>query len=131
MPKNRTYPSSAYKYNKQVFPKGVVTHGCLTLLAIRCPFCRWTTCVGPNLSLQEGLWIHTKLWDQISEYENEDMNEEKEEEMRGAKPARQTQLTQESKRPTLECVRPQVKVNPFLKRISSCLQRRFRLSHQN
>ncbi|XP_061098660.1 E3 ubiquitin-protein ligase RNF186-like [Conger conger] len=73
-----------------------------SLLAIRCPFCRWTTFIGPNLTLQEGLWVHSELWDQISEYEEgcekEEEEEEEAEEERGEEQAKETQLTQQPKR---------------------------------
>ncbi|XP_064194986.1 RING finger protein 208-like [Anguilla rostrata] len=102
-----------------------------SLLAVRCPFCRWTTCVGPNLSLQEGLWVHTELWDQISEHEdkNEEEREEEEEKSQG-QAARQVQLTQQSKWSSLKSYKLHLEVPPILKRLSNNLQRTFQISHQ-
>ncbi|KAJ8356992.1 hypothetical protein SKAU_G00197860 [Synaphobranchus kaupii] len=104
-----------------------------SLLAVRCPFCRWTTCVGPNLSLQEGLWVHAKLWDQISECEEESESEEEEEEKEKGEEqeqARPTQLTQQPKWPSLERYRLHLQVPAVLRRFSGRLQRTFRHGHQ-
>uniref|UniRef100_A0A3Q1JKP6 RING-type domain-containing protein n=1 Tax=Anabas testudineus TaxID=64144 RepID=A0A3Q1JKP6_ANATE len=37
------------------------------LLTVGCPLCRRVTCVGRGLSLQEALWVNSRLWDQIPE----------------------------------------------------------------
>ncbi|XP_028817269.1 RING finger protein 227 [Denticeps clupeoides] len=41
------------------------------MLTVRCPLCRQVTCMRRGLTLQEGLWVDTQLWDQISEEEEE------------------------------------------------------------
>ncbi|XP_029905859.1 RING finger protein 208 [Myripristis murdjan] len=45
------------------------------LLTVSCPLCRRVTCIGRGLSLQEALWVNSRLWDQIPE----DMEAEAEE----------------------------------------------------
>ncbi|XP_059197596.1 RING finger protein 223 [Centropristis striata] len=37
------------------------------LLTVGCPLCRRVTCIGRGLSLQEALWVNSRLWDQIPE----------------------------------------------------------------
>lgn len=56
-----------------------------------CPLCRRVTCIGRGLSLQEALWVDSKLWEQIpeeaeAEEEEEDgLKQEAEEERMEAK----------------------------------------------
>uniref|UniRef100_A0A8D2ZI22 Im:7152348 n=1 Tax=Scophthalmus maximus TaxID=52904 RepID=A0A8D2ZI22_SCOMX len=50
------------------------------LLTVGCPLCRRVTCIGRGLSLQEALWVNSKLWEQIPEDVDEDEEEEEEEE---------------------------------------------------
>ncbi|XP_038856634.1 RING finger protein 208 [Salvelinus namaycush] len=47
------------------------------MLTVCCPLCRQTTCVGRGLSLQEALWVNSRLWDYIPESKEEE-EEEKE-----------------------------------------------------
>ncbi|XP_070688997.1 E3 ubiquitin-protein ligase RNF186 [Pempheris klunzingeri] len=49
------------------------------LLTVGCPLCRRVTCVGRGLSLQEALWVNSRLWEQIPEEEEEAKEEEEEE----------------------------------------------------
>uniref|UniRef100_A0A3Q4AW19 RING-type domain-containing protein n=1 Tax=Mola mola TaxID=94237 RepID=A0A3Q4AW19_MOLML len=48
------------------------------LLSVACPLCRRVTCVGRGLSLQEALWVNSRLWEQIPEEKDEEEAEEKE-----------------------------------------------------
>ncbi|KAJ8389616.1 hypothetical protein AAFF_G00118530 [Aldrovandia affinis] len=99
------------------------------LLFVRCPFCRWTTVVGPKLSLQEGLWVDNELWDQISEHQNEEREEEKEEEEQEEKEkAKQIQLTAQPKWPSLGRYRLQLEVPAVARNIFRRLQRVMPLS---
>ncbi|XP_037624850.1 E3 ubiquitin-protein ligase KEG [Sebastes umbrosus] len=50
------------------------------LLTVGCPLCRRVTCIGRGLSLQEALWVNSRLWDQIPEDVDADAEEEEEEE---------------------------------------------------
>ncbi|XP_036409790.1 RING finger protein 223-like [Megalops cyprinoides] len=60
------------------------------LQSVSCPLCRWKTCVAPNRSLQEALWVDSQVWDQISESDSEEQQEEEEvEESRQTQPAAQ------------------------------------------
>ncbi|XP_068447726.1 E3 ubiquitin-protein ligase rnf168 [Clinocottus analis] len=52
------------------------------LLTVGCPLCRRVTCVGRGLSLQEALWVNSKLWERIPEDTKEGEEEEKEEDRR-------------------------------------------------
>lgn len=36
-------------------------------LAVSCPLCRRVTCIGPERSLQEALWVDLELWERIRE----------------------------------------------------------------
>uniref|UniRef100_A0A3Q3K0S9 RING-type domain-containing protein n=1 Tax=Monopterus albus TaxID=43700 RepID=A0A3Q3K0S9_MONAL len=47
------------------------------LLTVGCPLCRRVTCVGHGLSLQEALWVNSRLWDQIPEDVDRKAEEEK------------------------------------------------------
>uniref|UniRef100_A0A8C4HU77 Im:7152348 n=1 Tax=Dicentrarchus labrax TaxID=13489 RepID=A0A8C4HU77_DICLA len=46
------------------------------LLTVGCPLCRRVTCIGRGLSLQEALWVNSRLWDQIPEEEEAEEEEE-------------------------------------------------------
>ncbi|KAM7410525.1 hypothetical protein PAMA_001793 [Pampus argenteus] len=48
------------------------------LLTVGCPLCRRVTCVGHGLSLQEALWVDNKLWEQIPEDTEAEVEEEEE-----------------------------------------------------
>ncbi|XP_029286064.1 E3 ubiquitin-protein ligase RNF186 [Cottoperca gobio] len=50
------------------------------LLTVGCPLCRRVTCVGRGLSLQEALWVNSRLWEQIPEDVDAEAGEEEEEE---------------------------------------------------
>uniref|UniRef100_A0A672YG57 Im:7152348 n=1 Tax=Sphaeramia orbicularis TaxID=375764 RepID=A0A672YG57_9TELE len=53
------------------------------LLTVCCPLCRRVTCIGRGLSLQEALWVNSRLWDQIPEDEDiEDQDKEEEERLK-------------------------------------------------
>ncbi|XP_061592991.1 E3 ubiquitin-protein ligase rnf168 [Cololabis saira] len=60
------------------------------LLTVTCPLCRRVTCVGRDLSLQEALWVDTKLWEQIPEDADAE-TEEEEDEDQGDEQRRQAQ----------------------------------------
>uniref|UniRef100_A0A3Q3LJH4 Im:7152348 n=1 Tax=Mastacembelus armatus TaxID=205130 RepID=A0A3Q3LJH4_9TELE len=63
------------------------------LLTVGCPLCRRVTCIGRGLSLQEALWVNSRLWDQIpkdvdreaGEQEEDGLEQEAEEERTEAK----------------------------------------------
>lgn len=46
------------------------------LLTVSCPLCRRVTCIGNGLSLQEALWVNSRLWEQIPEEEEAEEEEE-------------------------------------------------------
>lgn len=46
------------------------------LLTVSCPLCRRVTCIGNGLSLQEALWVNSRLWEQIPEEEAEEEEED-------------------------------------------------------
>ncbi|XP_022615082.1 E3 ubiquitin-protein ligase rnf168-like isoform X2 [Seriola dumerili] len=50
------------------------------LLTVGCPLCRRVTCIGRGLSLQEALWVNSRLWEQIPEEVDAEAEEEEEEE---------------------------------------------------
>ncbi|KAL4608338.1 RING finger protein 183-like [Arapaima gigas] len=51
------------------------------ICTIRCPLCRWTTCMDLLRGPQEALWVDTEAWECISDFEEED--EEAEEKKEG------------------------------------------------
>ncbi|XP_023281732.1 RING-H2 finger protein ATL58-like isoform X1 [Seriola lalandi dorsalis] len=53
------------------------------LLTVGCPLCRRVTCIGRGLSLQEALWVNSRLWEQIPEDVDAEAEEEEEEEEEG------------------------------------------------
>ncbi|XP_029355514.1 tripartite motif-containing protein 3 isoform X2 [Echeneis naucrates] len=67
------------------------------LLMVGCPLCRRVTCVGRGLSLQEALWVNSRLWEQIPE-DDDAAGEEQEED----------KLKQETEGETLEAKQPAV-----------------------
>ncbi|KAL2090408.1 hypothetical protein ACEWY4_015096 [Coilia grayii] len=52
------------------------------LLTVCCPLCRQMTCIGGGHSLQEALWVNSRLWDQIPDFATDEEEEEEEEERR-------------------------------------------------
>lgn len=46
------------------------------LLTVGCPLCRRVTCIGRGLSLQEALWVNSRLWEQIPEGEEAEDEED-------------------------------------------------------
>ncbi|XP_056270963.1 RING finger protein 223 [Pseudoliparis swirei] len=66
------------------------------LLTVGCPLCRRVTCVGRGLSLQEALWVNSKLWERIPE----DAEEEEEEEEDGRKQVAQEEGMEAKQQPS-------------------------------
>lgn len=64
------------------------------LLTVGCPLCRRVTCVGRGLSLQEALWVNSRLWEQIPEEEAEEEGEEEVEEEGGLKQEAEEERTE-------------------------------------
>lgn len=46
------------------------------LVTVGCPLCRRVTCIGRGLSLQEALWVNSRLWEMIPEDEEAEEEEE-------------------------------------------------------
>ncbi|KPP79156.1 hypothetical protein Z043_101288 [Scleropages formosus] len=46
-----------------------------TICTLRCPLCRWTTCLPPLQSPEEALWVDTDLWECISDFEKKEEEE--------------------------------------------------------
>ncbi|XP_069560024.1 tripartite motif-containing protein 3 [Brachyistius frenatus] len=108
------------------------------LLTVGCPLCRRVTCIGRGLSLQEALWVNSKLWEQIPEEvdtEGEEEEEEEEEEEGGGPKQKPEQQRMEAKQqPSLqaECVssrsaRTKLKLPAFFKRFSLSKQHQERI----
>ncbi|KAM3622232.1 uncharacterized protein V6R79_022182 [Siganus canaliculatus] len=51
------------------------------ICTVKCPLCRWITCIRSSLSLSGALWVNTEIWDkledrqQLPEVESEDTTE--------------------------------------------------------
>ncbi|XP_014004945.1 E3 ubiquitin-protein ligase RNF186 [Salmo salar] len=102
------------------------------MITVCCPLCRQTTCVGHGLSLQEALWVNSRLWDYIPESKEEE-EEVKEEEEEGVKEEeeqeeeeeeerveanRQTQASSQAECPTTKRSRKMLKFPAFLRKFS-------------
>lgn len=53
------------------------------MLTVKCPLCRQVSCVRRGLTLEEALWVNSRLWDYIAEDQElevmeEDLDNEKE-----------------------------------------------------
>ncbi|KAK3575244.1 hypothetical protein QTP86_023436 [Hemibagrus guttatus] len=46
------------------------------MLSIRCPLCRQVSCVRRGLTLEEALWVNSRLWDRIPEVQVLEVREE-------------------------------------------------------
>ncbi|KAM4548149.1 uncharacterized protein PAE49_016526 isoform 1-T4 [Odontesthes bonariensis] len=93
------------------------------LLNVACPLCRRVTCISRGRSLQEALWVDTKLWEQIPE--NVDVEPEQEEEGDGVKQKAEEEKMKAKQRPSLqaECVssrsaRTKLRLPAFLRKFS-------------
>lgn len=107
------------------------------LLTVGCPLCRRVTCIDRSLSLQEALWVDSKLWEQIPEevYEEEaEEQEEAREEGDGRKHKAQAERPEAKQPPSLqaECVSPRssrtkLKLPAFFRRFSLTKQNQERI----
>ncbi|KAM4739037.1 uncharacterized protein FYW61_003658 [Anableps anableps] len=72
-------------------------------LAVPCPLCRRVTCIGRDRSLQEALWVDLKLWEQIHEDVDGEVEEEEED---GQKRRAEVQRVEAKQQPAsqAECV---------------------------
>ncbi|KAM3619614.1 uncharacterized protein V6R79_010888 [Siganus canaliculatus] len=96
------------------------------LLTVACPLCRRVTCIGRGLSLQEALWVNSRLWEQITEEEEAEEEEEKDGLRQEAKEERMETKHQ------AECVsstssRTKLKLPAFLKKFSLTRQHQERI----
>lgn len=69
------------------------------LLTVGCPLCRRVTCVGRGLSLQEALWVNSRLWDQIPEDVDREAEEDEED---GLKQGAEEERTEAKQRASLQ-----------------------------
>ncbi|GAA6217757.1 E3 ubiquitin-protein ligase KEG-like [Lates japonicus] len=99
------------------------------LLTVGCPLCRRVTCIGRGLSLQEALWVNSRLWEQIPE----DVDAEAEEEG-GLKQEAEAERIEAKQQPSLqaECVssrssRTKLKLPAFFRKFSLTKQHQERI----
>ncbi|XP_062250661.1 E3 ubiquitin-protein ligase RNF186 [Platichthys flesus] len=99
------------------------------LLTVACPLCRRVTCIGRGLSLQEALWVNSRLWEQIEETE-----EEVEEEEDGLRQEAEGERIEAKQEPLLqaECIssssmRAKLKLPAFFKKFCLTKQHRERI----
>ncbi|XP_068563278.1 RING finger protein 225 [Cebidichthys violaceus] len=95
------------------------------LLTVGCPLCRRVTCIGRGLSLQEALWVNSKLWELIPEDADAEEEEEEEEEEDGRKQVAQEEGMEAKQQPSLqaECAssrsaRTKLKLPAFFRKFS-------------
>ncbi|KAM4628581.1 RING finger protein 223 isoform 2-T2 [Polymixia lowei] len=92
------------------------------LLTVRCPLCRRVTCIGLGLSLQEALWVNSRLWDQIPEdVEAEEEALKHQVEVEDVEP--NGQLSSQAQ----WCSRTKLKLPAFLRKFSLTKQRQERI----
>ncbi|TKS74807.1 RING finger protein 186 [Collichthys lucidus] len=102
------------------------------MLTVGCPLCRRVTCIGRGLSLQEALWVNSRLWEQIPEEEEEEEEEEdKEENVDGGLKQEAEEERIETKQEE-ECVfsrsaRTKLKLPAFFRRFSLTKQHQERI----
>ncbi|XP_072539086.1 uncharacterized protein [Salminus brasiliensis] len=84
------------------------------MLSVRCPLCRQVSCVRGGLSLQEALWVNSRLWEGISE----DQDQEEEEISSATGQAAAPVQTDCGLRPSSKQNRPKLRLPTFLKRLS-------------
>ncbi|XP_034567109.1 E3 ubiquitin-protein ligase RNF186 [Notolabrus celidotus] len=103
------------------------------LLTVPCPLCRRVTCIGRGLSLQEALWVNSRLWEQIPEEEEEEAGEEEKED--GVEEVAEEERTEHKEQSTLqaECVSSRsartklIKLPAFFKKFSLTKQHQERI----
>ena len=66
------------------------------LLTVSCPLCRRVTCIGNGHSLQEALWVNSRLWEQIPEEEAEAEEEEEDGGLKGEAAEERTETKQQA-----------------------------------
>ncbi|XP_010738108.1 E3 ubiquitin-protein ligase RNF186 [Larimichthys crocea] len=101
------------------------------MLTVGCPLCRRVTCIGRGLSLQEALWVNSRLWEQIPEEEEEEEEEDKEEKVDGGLKQEAEEERMETKQEE-ECVssrsaRTKLKLPAFFRRFSLTKQHQERI----
>ncbi|KAK2835965.1 hypothetical protein Q5P01_016449 [Channa striata] len=105
------------------------------LLTVGCPLCRRVTCVGHGLSLQEALWVNSRLWDQIPvdvDREAEEVEEKEEED--GFKQGDEGERTEAKQQASLQAEgvssrssRTKLKLPAFFKKFSLMKQNQERI----
>ncbi|XP_031728762.1 E3 ubiquitin-protein ligase rnf168 [Anarrhichthys ocellatus] len=104
------------------------------LLTVGCPLCRRVTCIGRGLSLQEALWVNSKLWELIPEDVDAEAEEEEEEEEDGRKQVAQEEGMEAKQQSSLqaECAssrsaRTKLKLPAFFRKFSLTKQHQDRI----
>lgn len=88
------------------------------LRTIRCPLCRQVTCLDRGLSLQEALFVDSRLWDRIFDNEEEAEDErEQEKEEEGENCEIQVLPPTKAKSPVPKEQRHKLRLRSFLKRM--------------
>ncbi|XP_038572621.1 E3 ubiquitin-protein ligase KEG-like [Micropterus salmoides] len=90
------------------------------LVTVGCPLCRRVTCIGRGLSLQEALWVNSRLWEMIPE--DEEAEEEEEDALKQEAEEERMETKQQSSLQA-ECVssrsaRTKLKLPSFFRRFS-------------
>ncbi|KAM6921824.1 uncharacterized protein FYW49_007471 [Xenentodon cancila] len=103
-----------------------------SLLTVTCPLCRRVTCIGRGLSLQEALWVDTKLWEQIPEDVDAETEDEEEEEDERDEQRQKTQVErmEAKQQPSLQAEwssRKKLKLPAFFKKFSLTKQHQERI----
>ncbi|CAJ1059805.1 E3 ubiquitin-protein ligase RNF186 [Xyrichtys novacula] len=98
------------------------------LLTVPCPLCRRVTCIGRGLSLQEALWVNSRLWEQIPEEEEEEETGEDED---GVKEVAEEERTEPKAQPSIQAewsARTKlIKLPAFFKKFSLTKQQQERI----
>ncbi|XP_035509596.1 RING finger protein 208 [Morone saxatilis] len=95
------------------------------LLTVGCPLCRRVTCIGRGLSLQEALWVNSRLWDQIPE--EEEAEEGEEDGLKGEAEVERMETKQQTECVSSRSTRTKLKLPAFFRRFSLTKQNQERI----
>ncbi|MCI4375531.1 hypothetical protein PGIGA_G00110510 [Pangasianodon gigas] len=92
------------------------------MLSVRCPLCRQVSCVRHGLTLEEALWVNSRLWDRIPEDQELEVKEEDLEEEENCEEEKRRSAGAETKFP-IQWLRPSSQHDRLRLRLPGFLRR--------